>query len=60
MYITILVKQVYWYISRVAGERFYSFQYSLLILCRYVPDILKICMKKYYAEKMNFDKFTAF
>ena len=30
----------------------YSFKYSLLILCRYVPEILKICMKDYYAEKI--------
>ena len=22
--------------------------------------LVKICMKKYYTEKMNFDKFTAF
>ena len=25
-----------------------------------MPEIFKICMKKCYPEKMNFDKFTAF
>ena len=30
------------------------------VLCRYVPHILKMCMKNYNAEKIIFDKFTAF
>ena len=27
---------------------------------RYVTDILKMCMKKFNAEKIMFDKFTGF
>ena len=27
---------------------------------RYVTDILKMCMKKFNAEKIIFDKFTGF
>ena len=27
---------------------------------RYVTDILKMCMKKFNAEKIFFDKFTGF
>ena len=39
----------------------YSFQCILLILCRYVTDILKMCMKMFDdAEKIIFDKFAAF
>ena len=34
--------------------------YFLLIVCRYVTDILKMCMKKFNDEKINFDKFAAF
>ena len=30
------------------------------MLCRYVTDILMICMKKFGAEKMFFDKLTVF
>ena len=30
------------------------------MLCRYVTDILKMCMKKFDAEKMFFDKLTVF
>ena len=28
--------------------------------CRYVTDILKMCMKKFDAEKIFFDKLTGF
>ena len=38
----------------------YSLQRILLKLCRYVTDILKMCMKKFNEEKILFDKFTAF
>ena len=31
-----------------------SFQYILSIFCRYVTDIMKICMKKFNADKMIF------
>ena len=27
---------------------------------QYLADILKVCMKNYYNEKIIFDKFTAF
>ena len=37
-----------------------AFSICLLILCRYVTGILNMCMKKKHAEKMNFDKFSAF
>ena len=30
------------------------------MLCRYVTDILKMCMKKFSAEKIFFDKFKLF
>ena len=30
------------------------------ILCRYVTDILKLCIKKFDAEKIFFDKLTGF
>ena len=30
------------------------------MLCRYVTDILKMCMEKFGAEKIFFDKFTVF
>ena len=30
------------------------------MLCRYVTDILKMCMKKFGAEKVFFDNFTVF
>ena len=30
------------------------------MLCRYVTDILKMCMKKFDAEKIFFDKVTVF
>ena len=30
------------------------------MLCRYVTDILKMCMKNFNAEKIIFDKFTVF
>ena len=29
-------------------------------LCVYVKDILKMCMKKFDAEKLFFDKLTGF
>ena len=29
-------------------------------LCRYITDILKMCMKKFDAEKIFFDKLTGF
>ena len=38
----------------------YSLHCVLLILCRYVTVILKMCMKKFNEEKLIFDKFTAF
>ena len=31
-----------------------------LILSRFVPDILKMCMKNFYAENFSLDRFTAF
>ena len=31
-----------------------------LILCKYVTDILKMCKKKFYDEKIIFDTFAAF
>ena len=37
-----------------------GFQYFFSVLCRHVTDILKMCMKNYDAEKIVFDKFTAF
>ena len=37
-----------------------GFQYFFLVLCRHVTDILKMCMKNHNAEKIVFDKFTAF
>ena len=40
-----------------SSEGFHCF---FLILCRFVPDILKMCMKNFYAENFSFDKFTAF
>ena len=33
---------------------------SFLMHSRYVTDILKMCMKKFNAEKIIFDKFTGF
>ena len=30
------------------------------MLCRYVTDILKMCMKKFGAENVFFDKLTMF
>ena len=30
------------------------------MLCRYVTDILKMCMKKFDAEKVFFDKLSVF
>ena len=30
------------------------------MLCRYATDILKMCMKKFSAEKLFFDKLTVF
>ena len=38
----------------------YGFQYFFSVLCRHVTDIFKMCMKNYNAEKIFFDKFTAF
>ena len=35
-------------------------QCILLMPERYVTDILKMCMKKFNAEKIIFDKFTGF
>ena len=29
-------------------------------LCKYVTDIMKMCMKKFDAEKIFFDKLTGF
>ena len=37
-----------------------SFHWIISALCRYVADILKMCMKKFDAEKIFFDKVTAF
>ena len=36
------------------------FGVSFIILCRYVIDILKMCMWKIKGIKIFFDKFTAF
>ena len=30
------------------------------VLCRYVTDIMKMCIKKFNAEKIFFDKLTGF
>ena len=37
-----------------------AFSVFFSVLCRHVTDILKMCMKNYNAEKIIFDKFTAF
>ena len=37
-----------------------AFTGSLPTLCRYVTDILKICMKKFDADKVFFDKLIGF
>ena len=37
-----------------------GFQYFFSILCRHVPHILKMCVNNYNAEKIIFDKNTAF
>ena len=37
-----------------------AFECIALILCRYVTDILQMCMMNLSAEKNIFDKFTAF
>ena len=37
-----------------------SFHWIFSTLCRYVTDILKMCMKKFDAEKIFFDKLTGF
>ena len=37
-----------------------AFGVSYIILCRYVTDILKMCMWKIKGTKIYFDKFTAF
>ena len=37
-----------------------AFTGSFLTLCRYVTEILKMCMKKFDAEKLVFDKLTGF
>ena len=37
-----------------------SFHWIFPVLWRYGADILKMCMKKFDAEKMFFDKVTGF
>ena len=37
-----------------------SFHWIFLTLCKYVTDILKMCMKKIDAEKIFFDKLIGF
>ena len=37
-----------------------AFTGSFSTLCRYVTDILKMCMKKFDVEKIFFDKHTGF
>ena len=37
-----------------------SFHWIFLTLCRYVTDILKMCIKKFDAEKLFFDKVIEF
>ena len=37
-----------------------AFSVSFKFLCRSVPDIFKMCMNNFHAEKIIFDKFTAF
>ena len=37
-----------------------SFSVTFFMHGRYVTDILKMCMKKFDAEKIIFDKFTGF
>ena len=37
-----------------------AFTGSFSTLCRYVTDILKMCMKKFDVEKIFFDKLTGF
>ena len=39
---------------------YYSLQCILLILYRYATNILKMCMNKFDAKKMIFDKFAGF
>ena len=38
----------------------YSFHWIFSALCRYVTDILKMCMKKFDAEKIFLDKLAGF
>ena len=38
---------------------FHSFCWSHLILCHHDTDTLDMCMKKYYFEKIIFNKFVA-
>ena len=42
MYITILVKQVYWYISQVSGERLQDHWSSGNSTSRYLDDLLNV------------------
>ena len=37
-----------------------SFHWIFSALCRYVTDLMKMCMKKFDAEKIFFDKLTGF
>ena len=42
------------------GRAYFVKSTPLRALCRYVTDILKMCMKKFDVEKVFFDKLTGF
>ena len=44
----------------VKSTPFKNFHLIFSALCRYVTDIMKICIKKFDAEKIFFDKLPGF
>ena len=50
-----MVDSAYFVNSSALSAFFRSFQH-----CRYVTDIIKMCMKKFDAEENFFDKLTGF
>ena len=56
---TIIFKLVYWYMQQTQVSVYRTIG-PLVIIYRFVPDTLQMCMKNFYAEKFFFDKFTAF
>ena len=48
------------YFVKSTPPRAFSVSFFLLMHGRYLTDILKMCMKKFNAEKIIFDKFTGF